>query len=144
MRRFSAMLRLNKPASWKTTAMALRNDVSLTSRMSMPSMVMATAVGIAQTLQKAQAWWSFPIRCGRPAHGLPGRRLEIEMVDAEMTIGKGEGEFLVADPPPDVRQGWRAGPVGDQARRVDEIEIGVDGRLLIEEAENEARQLIEP
>jgi formate dehydrogenase major subunit len=40
MRRFSAMLRLNNPASWKTTAMARRSEVSLTSRMSCPSTVM--------------------------------------------------------------------------------------------------------
>ena len=66
MRMFSAIERLKRPASWNTTAIDWRSEVSVTSAMSWPSMRMRPCRARAGAAA-GRAWWSCRRRSGRRA-----------------------------------------------------------------------------
>ena len=92
---------------------------------------------IAQTLQQGERRGLAGPRMPDERHRLARQGLEVRVLDADRAIGKTEGEILVAHVPARLFERARAWTVEDRTRRVHEIEIGVDRRLLLKEAEEE-------
>ena len=138
---FSAIERLNNPASWNTTAIELRSEASVTSRMSVPSTDDAPVLGIAQPLEQGERRRLAGTGMPDQRHRLAGQRLEVEVIATDRAVGKAEGQVLVAHVAARPFERAGAGPVEHRARRVDQFEIGVDRRLLLEEPEEEMGKL---